>query len=176
MKEKQITEFNKKNVYIGVSKKSYGITYFTNRNFRKGEIVMVGFGKIIDHQTSHISVQIGINKHYLPKSWTGRYWNHSCNPNTYIKTRADGFPNLIALKSIKYGEEITYSYWMSELEWTKYAEEIKIKCKCKSKNCRGKILSFSQLSNTDQKKVIDKKNCSKYLLNKNANKFISSLV
>lgn len=173
MRASQAKEFNKKNTYIGVSKKSYGKTHFANKNFKKGEVVMVGFGKIINHQTPRVSIQIDINKHYLPKIWNGRYWNHSCNPNTYIKTRADGFPNLVALKSIKYGEEITYSYWMSELEWTKHADEIKIKCKCGDKNCRGKILSFSQLSKIEQKKIIDKKIYSKYLLNKHANEFIT---
>ena len=77
MKENQVKEFNKKNVYIGISKKSYGKTHFANRNFKKDEVIMVGFGKIINHQTPRISIQIDINKHYLPKSWTGRYWNHS---------------------------------------------------------------------------------------------------
>jgi|SRR3989344_4215430 len=161
----QVKEFNKKNTYIGVSKKSYGRTYFAIRDFKKGEVVMVGFGKIIDHQTPHISVQIGINKHYLPNIWTGRFWNHACESNTYMKTKADGFPSLVALKAIKQGEEITYSYWMSELRWTKYADESKIRCKCGSKNCKGKILSFSQLSKIEQGKIIHKKICAKYLMN-----------
>ncbi len=164
MTENQSEEFNKKNTYIGISKKSYGKTHFANRNFKKGEIVMVGFGKIIDHQTPHISVQIGVNKHYLPKSWTGRYWNHSCSPNTYMNTMVDGFPKLIVSKSIKCGEEITYSYWMSEFKWIKDADESTVKCKCGSKNCRGKILSFSQLSKADRKKIVTKKLCSRYLL------------
>src|SRR3989338_3425360 len=94
----QAREFGKKNLYIGVSKKIHGKTYFANRNFRRGEILMVGFGKVINHQTPHISIEIDANKHFLPRTWTGRYLNHSCDPNTYMKTRLDGFPNLIALK------------------------------------------------------------------------------
>lgn len=166
MTENKVIEFNKKNVYIGLSKKLYGHTHFANKDFKKGEIVTMGFGKILNHQTPRISIQIGINKHYLPKIWTGMYWNHSCDPNTYIRTREDGLPNLVALKSIKRGEEITYSYWMSEFKWIKNADESKIKCRCGSKNCRGKILSFSQLPKVFQKKLIDKKICSKYLLTK----------
>ena len=165
MTDNQAKDFSKKNVYIGMSKKPYGKTYFASRNFKKGEIVMIGFGKVINHQTPRISIQIGINKHYLPKNYTGRYWNHSCNPNTYAKTREDGFPNLVALKSIKQGEEITYSYWMSELEWTRNADESRIECKCGSKKCTGKIFSFSQLSKKDQEKIISKRICSKYLIN-----------
>jgi hypothetical protein len=160
----QAKELSKKNVFIGVSKKPYGKTYFANRNFSKGEIVMAGFGKVIDHQTPRISVQIGEHKHYLPRKWNGRYWNHSCNSNTYMRTRVDGFPDLVALKAIKRGEEITYSYWMSELMWTKNTDESKIECRCGSKNCQGKIFSFSQLSKTNQEKIIEKGICSKYLM------------
>ena len=150
-------ELSRKNIYIGVSKKIHGKTYFANKNFKRGEVVMVGFGKIIDHQTPHISIEIDIDKHYLPTTWTGRYLNHSCDSNAYMKTREDGFPNLVALKSIKRGQEITYSYWMSELVWTKKAAEGKIRCRCGSKNCIGKIFSFSQLSKIDRKKIINKK-------------------
>jgi len=163
MTEKQIEEFNKRNTYIGLSKNGYGRAYFAKRDFKKGEVVMMGFGKIIDHQTPHISVQIDVNKHYLPKSGTGRYWNHSCNPNTYMKTRKDGFPNLIALRSIKQGEEITYSYWMSEFEWTKWADERKIKCRCGQKNCKGRILSFSQLTRREKDYLKKHKYCADYL-------------
>mgnify|MGYP001582859880 CR=1 FL=1 len=93
--------FNRENVNAGLSSKGYGHTYFVKKDFKPGEEVMRGFGKIIDHQTSHISVQVGTKKHYKPEKWTGRYWNHSCDPNTYIKTRSDGFPSLVALKKIK---------------------------------------------------------------------------
>lgn len=167
MTEKEVTTFNKKNVYVGSSGKSYGRTYFARRDFKGGEIVMAGFGKVINHQTPHYSVQIREKKHYLPKSWTGRYWNHSCDPNTHMKTREDGFPNLVAMRSIKKGDEINYSYWMSELSWIKNADELKIKCKCKSKNCLGKIFSFSQLSSKKQRSIINKKRCAKYLFSDN---------
>ena len=124
----------------------------------------MGFGKIIDHQTSHISIQIGTQRHYLPRKWAGRYWNHSCNPNTYVRTRADSFPNLIALREIKTGEEITYSYWMSEFSWSKDADENNAKCKCGEKKCKKKILSFSQLSRAERLKLIKNKYCAQYLI------------
>ena len=162
-KADKIRAFNKNNVSYGLSSKGYGHTYFAQRAFKPSEVVMMGFGRIIDHQTSHKSVQIDYSKHYLPDKWTGAYWDHSCSPNTYIHTRVDGFPNLIALKNIKKGEEITYAYWMTEYEWSKGAKENTIRCKCGEKDCRGKILSFTQLSNSEKTKLLNKQLCSKYL-------------
>lgn len=164
MKKEDIIIFNKKRVYTGISSRSYGHTYFAQKKINPGNIVMLGFGKITDHQTPHISVQIGPNLHYKPEKWTGKYWNHSCKPNTYIKTREDGFPNLVALKIIKKDEEITYSYWMTEYKWIKQADENKVKCKCGHLGCRGKILSFSQLDNKSKEILVEKQLCSRYLM------------
>lgn len=163
MVETQAASQNKKNVLVGKSSKSYGFTYFAKKDLKKGEIVMSGLGKIINHQTPHFSVQIGYAKHFLPAKWTGRYWNHSCDPNTYIKNRPDGFPDMVALRNIKKGEEITYGYWMTEFAWIKDAEERRIKCKCRTKKCKNKILSFSGLSTKDREMLKKNKLCSKYL-------------
>ncbi|MBI2482320.1 MAG: SET domain-containing protein-lysine N-methyltransferase [Candidatus Vogelbacteria bacterium] len=162
--EKKIELFNQKNVTSRRSEKGYGFSYFAKKDFKPGDVVMMGIGKTIDHQTYHISVQIDVKKHYIPKKWTGKYWNHSCDPNTYVKTRSDGFPNLIANKKINKGDEITYSYWMSELFWIKQADESHVKCRCGSKKCKHKILSFSQLSEIDKKNVRNSHKCSRYLL------------
>ncbi len=159
----QASAFNQKNVFVAKSLKKYGFSHFAKKNFKKGDLVIVGFGKIIDHQTSHISIQIGVHKHYIPRKWTGRYWNHSCNPNTYVKTRTDGFPNLLALKNIKIGDEITYAYWMSELAWSKNADENNVKCKCGESKCRKNILAFSQLSQSDKLALIKSRHCAQYL-------------
>jgi len=159
----QVLSFNQKNVFVGRSPKNYGFSYFAKKNFKKGDIVMSGFGKILDHQTSHCSVQIDKAKHYLPQKWTGKYWNHSCDPNSYMHTRPDGFPNLIALKTIPKDSEITYSYWMSEYAWSPKADEVHVICKCGSKKCKKKILSFSQLNTRDKDHLVTKKLCEKYL-------------
>lgn len=98
MNKKAIVFFNKKSVYVGSSKHGYGLTYLAKREFDHGEVVMESTGKIINHQTPHISVQIGENRHFLPSKWTSKYWNHSCEPNTHIKTRSDNFPSLVASK------------------------------------------------------------------------------
>lgn len=162
----KVSEFNRKNVYIGLSKRGYGYTYFAKKNFKPGDKIMEGFGQIINHQTPHFSVQIGIKKHYLPWKWTGKYWNHSCDPNAYVKTLKKGFPALFALAKIDKGQEINYAYWMTENGWTKKANENTIKCECGSKNCGGEILSFSQLPKKKQLLFKQKGIISKYLLKK----------
>ncbi len=164
MNKSKIIEFNKKNVFVAESKNGYGRGYFASRNIKKGETIFHGFGRVIDHQTEFLSVQIGEKKHFVPSYWTGKFWNHSCNPNTYIKTRNDSFPNWIALRNIKKGEEVNYEYFHTEYSWTKQAILHLISCKCDQKKCRGKIYSFSDLTPSEQKKVLKSGHISKYLL------------
>jgi uncharacterized protein len=86
------------------------------------------------------------DEEYLDLDELPRTFNHSCNPNSYIK----GKNELVALKDIKIGEEITYDYstTMNDNE-----EKIKksgrnlwtCKCHCGSKNCRGIIDQFKTL-------------------------------
>lgn len=172
IKKEETIAFNKKNVDIGLSKNGYGYSYFAKKLFKPGDKLMMSFGKIVDHQTAHISVQIGYHKHYLPSRWNGRYWNHSCLPNTYIKTQSSGFPALIALKKINPGDEITFHYSMTEFLWAKKADENYLKCLCDQKKCSGKILSFTQLSPREQVVMQKKGICSEYLLKDNSLKFL----
>ncbi|MBI2086552.1 MAG: SET domain-containing protein-lysine N-methyltransferase [Candidatus Zambryskibacteria bacterium] len=160
---KSVIKFNQNNIYQGLSSNGYGGACFAKKDFNAGEVIIMGIGKIINHQTPTISIQIGVGKHFQPTKWTGRYWNHSCNPNTFVKTRTDGFPNLVALRRIKREDEITYSYAMTEYSWCKNAKEKTILCKCNNKKCKGKILSFSQLSKSEQKRLVKKTKCSLYL-------------
>lgn len=164
MEEAEIIVFNKNNVECGKSSKGYGHTHFAKRAFRRGEVVVHGWGsKVIDHQTNRFSIQIGHKRHFLPKKWTGRYWNHFCEPNCFVRTRADGFPDLVAARSIRVGEEITYGYFMTEHSWTSCANEKNVECLCGTKKCRKKILSFSQLDTASRKKLIKKGHVSSYL-------------
>ena len=162
--EAECIAFNIRNVEANLSTKHYGRTYFSKKDFKPGEEIMRGYGRIVDHQTAHKSVQIGPNKHYVPGKWTGAYWNHSCDPNAYMRTRSSGFPSLYALKPIKQGDEITYSYFMSEYTWSKGADENKIVCQCGAKNCKKRIYAFSQLSTKEQEQLRRRRICTTYLL------------
>jgi SET domain len=159
----EVLAFNTIRVKIGLSNLGYGYANFAKMDFLPGEEVMKGFGKKINHQTGHISIQISKDQHFLPTKWTGRYWNHSCEPNCSIQTRPDGFPSLIATEKIRKGDEITYSYSMTEFEWSNTAKENHVKCLCGQKNCKRKILSFSQLTRAEQDSLINNTLCSKYL-------------
>lgn len=146
----RIIAFNKSNVYCDRSSLNYGFSYFASKSFRKGASVLKSIGRIITRQTSCYSMQIDIDKHILPLKWTGRYLNHSCNPNLFVRTRSDGFPDFIAIRNILEGEELTYGYYMTEFKWTSKAQEKHISCKCKSSNCVTKIRSFSDLTDAEK--------------------------
>lgn len=163
MTKENIIAYNKKYVSAGHSAKGYGKTYFAKQDFIKGDVIVKGFGRIIDHQTKHISVQIGLNKHFLPQFWAGRLFNHSCNPNCHIESRRNGFPNWVASRRIRKGEELTYAYYMTELQWDSKAHENKITCGCGHSDCHQKIPTFSHLSPKHKKKIVKKRLISDYL-------------
>ncbi len=63
-----------------------------------------------------------------------RHINHSCDPNTYVKTLRGG-RMVIALRDIQPGEEITYDYCINgggDTVWT---------CHCGAARCRHEIHS-----------------------------------
>lgn len=98
------------------------------------------------------------DEEYLDLDEISRTFNHSCNPNSYIR----GKNELVALKDIKIGEEITFDYstTMNDNE-----EKIKnagralwtCKCHCGSKNCRGIIDQFKTLPEKIQNFYINNK-------------------
>ncbi|MBP9703077.1 SET domain-containing protein-lysine N-methyltransferase [Candidatus Woesebacteria bacterium] len=57
------------------------------------------------------------------------YINHSCDPNTYVKT-IDGIRYVLAMKPIKVGDEITYDYSING------DNEGTFPCHCGSQKCR----------------------------------------
>lgn len=64
--------------------------------------------------------------------------NHSCEPNCGIR----GLFDLVAMRNIKSGEELTWDYAMTEdLDWKVPGG----KCLCGSNRCRGKILPYRDL-------------------------------
>jgi len=77
-----------------------------------------------------------------------RYINHSCDPNSYVKT-VQGVRTLLAMRQIKKGAEITYDYAINGYYETSNP------CNCGAKNCR-KILNcdFFQLPEALQQKYL----------------------
>lgn len=130
---------------------------FSIRSFQKGEIVMVGTIKcFVDQNNSHAS-QIAeavyvIHDGLMPKC------NHSCDPNCGIKVNATGAHDLVAIRSINVGEEITYDYSMRNYNIEYFPEE----CRCGSPKCRKKITGWKDLP--EEKKAEYKPFSAPYLL------------
>jgi hypothetical protein len=75
-----------------------------------------------------------------------RYFNHSCEPNCGLTPTLD----LILIKAVEKGEELTYDYstTMMERDW-------KMKCACKKDSCRKVIKDFDKLPEDLQKYYLD---------------------
>lgn len=154
--------------FIKIKKsKVSGNGVFATMNIKKGKTICFFDGEEISLQEMSDRVDAGLERGsdplqigdevYLDLDELSRSFNHSCNPNSFIR----GKNELVALKNIKQGEEITYDYstTMSDNEekinatgsvlWT-------CKCKCLSKNCRGIV---------DQFKTIPKSRMNFYLKN-----------
>ena len=77
------------------------------------------------------------------------YINHSCEPNTYVKT-IGGLRYVLTIRDIKAGEEITYDYAING-----YYDGANNACHCGSKRCRGVInCSFFKLPVAFQKEYL----------------------
>ncbi len=81
---------------------------------------------------------------YIIATGDDHYMNHSCEPNTWH----EGDNQLVAMRNIYPGEEITYDYASSEIG----CSEGEWKCNCVSKKCRGFISDRDCLDKKFQKK------------------------
>ncbi|MBI3544348.1 MAG: SET domain-containing protein-lysine N-methyltransferase [Deltaproteobacteria bacterium] len=82
---------------------------------------------------------------YLDLDELSRTFNHSCNPNAFIR----GKVTLVALRNIRVGEEITYDYSTTMADGA-LIESLghpvwSCRCKCGARNCVGRIDQFQRL-------------------------------
>lgn len=122
--------------------RKFGRAVFAKGRIRRGEVVAVFDGPLLDNDfdgwnddlLSH-AIQLG------PALWRdsigiARYINHSCEPNCGIKR----FCEIVAMRTIEPGEQITWDYEMTEKSWW-----FRMKCKCGTASCRGVIGSYSRM-------------------------------
>jgi SET domain-containing protein len=138
IEEKITRQFNQAmNIYV--EKCELGLGVFAVRDFAKGEIILEFIGQTIQLEDvlakgvlSGNPLQVG-NRTYIDLEPPGLFANHSCAPNAGI--RHDRL--LVALRSIKRGEEIRYDYSTTMLDglWT-------MQCQCGVSNCRKLISDF----------------------------------
>ena len=145
------------------------IKKFQTIHFLKGETMSIKeMMKRVDEGKEGQSDPLGIDDEiYLDLDELSRTFNHSCNPNAFIK----GKNELVALKDIRKGDEITYDY-----STTMDDNEEKIKeaggelwvgrCKCGSNNCRKIIHQFKTLSKEAQTFYIRNKLMPDFMLKK----------
>jgi hypothetical protein len=127
---------------VSVAKCSLGSGIFANVDFKRGDLIFIWKG-ILMRGLYHWRV----GKRWLQtdqyawidpyKDNPGCYINHSCNPNSGIRNSIE----MVAMREIKKGEEVTFDYSTSESEDGWY-----LICHCGEKNCRRLIKPYEFLS------------------------------
>lgn len=119
----------------------HGTGLFALREIKKGEIVVVEQGLIVDGKIVelcesidfHTNLCIERNQYIISaplKENQRGYINHSCNPNLGMGNDR----TMIAIKDIAIGDEVTidYGFFESHMTW-------EMTCNCNSENCRKTI-------------------------------------
>lgn len=139
----------------------YGKGVYALRNIKSGEVIHVLSGEIIsfeecikrirggkEAQTDSLQIDLEMD---MDLDELSRTFNHSCNPNAAIRKISE----LVAIRNIKKGEEITYDY--SATIGPNVPREIwEMKCLCGSDNCRkiiGNIMSIPMKQLREYKRV-----------------------
>ena len=135
--------------------KGKGKGAFAARDFAEGEIVLhnditrlrrysvgemgrlITEGKLRKEDCEHCDY-VGRGKYVLDFSPLS-YINHSCEPNTWCEFKILGKQELIALRPIRKGEEITYDYSLQAIDCLGGKNPWKMRCRCGSRNCRKVI-------------------------------------
>lgn len=145
--------------------------------FLKGEKALIAQDNIAKHtiiflyedtatdQRTRTSIQVAVDKHIEPGDF-GAFANHSCEPNTQIIANYDEERNvaqilMLSIKPIRKGEEITFDYATTETTVT--SGLLNKACLCGSKNCRGKITGFNELSAPHQMELLANESTANYL-------------
>lgn len=123
----------------GKKSKIEGRGLFATTPIKKGEIVTIKGGHIIDWEMlkkyknligdSYLQIDDNFVLAPLKKSEVEKammFLNHSCNPNVGVR----GEVTFVAMCNIKPGEELTIDYAMID------DDECTMKCNCGDKNCR----------------------------------------
>lgn len=118
-----------------------GLGVFAERPFAAGETILaINDSRVVDHAHPLAPHEDPRHCDYLADGKVvlmqapERHINHSCDPNTYVKT-VDGRRLVMARRAIVAGEEITYDYCINsggDTVWT---------CHCGAARCRHTIHS-----------------------------------
>ncbi|WP_375559771.1 SET domain-containing protein-lysine N-methyltransferase [Bernardetia sp. OM2101] len=133
------TQEEEEGYMLGVTK-SKGEGMITTKSFEKGEIVMIGkIAKLLGGNHSHAS-QMGENTWAIHEGIIHKI-NHSCASNCGIRLNKTGAHDIIAIKQIAKGEELTLDYAMRNYQIDHFPYE----CKCGAVECRTHITGWKDL-------------------------------
>jgi SET domain-containing protein len=162
MKKIEEREFSWMNPSLEIrDTEKYGKGIFAKEDIKKNKILTIfgGYVKTIieeeklDSSISDEGIQISDNLCFgiLRKEDLegASFFNHSCNPNAGFK----GQIFLVSMRRIKKDEEICFDYAMV-LSKSKGAKFYKIKCECKSVNCR-KLITDNDWKKKDLQRKYD---------------------
>lgn len=131
-----------KHIYIATSPIN-GKGIRSGENIKRGEVIQPIKGKMkfmtIKCKNDSLSNPnwIGVAKNqWIDPGKPFKFLNHSCNPNAGVR----GKINIVAIKDIKEGEEITLDYSIVEGD-----SSWEMKCECGAPNCRSIIRSIQFL-------------------------------
>lgn len=117
---------------------------FARRSFVTGEQITVFSAGTISPEPTWLTIQVGARKHITLQPDFLQYTNHSCDPNVFFDT---GTMQLVALKDIVPGEELTFFYPSTEWRMSQ-----PFHCYCGSPACLGTIRGAQFLSREQQSK------------------------
>lgn len=109
-----------------------------NRYIKANEIIIHFSAKEIVEKPSYLTVQVGLQQHITLLPEYLQYINHSCNPNVFFNTNTF---ELIALKAISIGDELTFFYPSTEWDMAQSFE-----CNCGYINCLKDIKGAKYLT------------------------------
>ncbi|MDX1253283.1 MAG: SET domain-containing protein-lysine N-methyltransferase [Gammaproteobacteria bacterium] len=127
---------------------AHGKGVFASEPIAAGEAILTFSGPVwrrseADFTTYHL--QIGEDLYLGPSSGLDDYVNHCCQPNSGFREGLD----LVALRAIQPGEEITWDYSTAIDE----ADFEGFPCGCGASSCRGRVVSFRDLPHTEQEQL-----------------------
>lgn len=108
------------------------------QSFQQGEIISLFESKSIAAEPTYLTVQLADDQHIELFPEYLQYINHSCHPNVFFDV--DQF-QLIALRFIEEGEELTFFY--PSTEWDMIQP---FTCLCGESNCLHEIKGAKYLS------------------------------
>jgi len=113
---------------------------FACRPFARLELVIAGFiERRLEGNSAHAS-EIEPGKYVLHGGLMSKV-NHSCDPNCGIRLNAEGAHDLVAMREIAVGEEVTYDYAMRNSRIQHFPPV----CKCGTSICRVSIKGWCEL-------------------------------